>query len=85
VGEHVLRKPGERLSYISFFPDVFLLSCHYVFCKLYYGAVELKDYNMTANISVEEVLSRLDIVEKVSLLAGNCRLLTFSNTIKSSY
>jgi hypothetical protein len=31
-------------------------------------------YNMTANINVEEVLSKLDIVEKVSLLTGNCSL-----------
>jgi hypothetical protein len=74
VGEHVLREPGERLSYILYFPDVFLLSCHFVFCEVYYSTVEYKDYNMTANINVEEVLSKLDIVEKVSLLTGNCSL-----------
>jgi hypothetical protein len=74
VGEHVLREPGERLSYILCFPDVFLLSCHFVFCEVYYSTVEYKDYNMTANINVEEVLSKLDIVEKVSLLTGNCSL-----------
>ena len=78
MGEHVLREPGERLSYILYFPDVFLLSCHFVFCEVYYSTVQYKDYNidcnMTANINVEEVLSKLDIVEKVSLLTGNCSL-----------
>jgi hypothetical protein len=49
---------------------LFFLFSYFSFLKPITLQVQSSTFNMTATIDVEEVLSKLDIVEKVSLLAG---------------
>lgn len=54
----------------SYFSHHYLLGCSADFTR----ALPI-EYNMTAAINVEDVLSKLDIVEKTSLLAGTYHFL----------
>lgn len=57
---------------ISLFPHSFSYTLHHsLFVNL--TAERLVKDNMTATLDVEDLLSKLDIVEKISLLAGTDR------------